>query len=214
MLKLLEPLWAKQIFISLYSAVQQSSFLYYWLPICADIFVFVYPVYLTGMYIWWIVYHNIYYKKASLWIFFATLISAIINIFWFQQFFEKERPNIFLNLKVQETGETILHQYLPASSFPSDHAVVSMSIAIASLLWGIKYKKKNFRIFGYIGIVISLIMCFSRIGIGIHWLTDILAWLCIGILVPLILFEKKIYTFLEKSIFLPLIKFQEKIIGR
>jgi membrane-associated phospholipid phosphatase len=34
-----------------------------------------------------------------------------------------------------ETEETLLHQILPSSSFPSDHAVVSMAVAMATLLW-------------------------------------------------------------------------------
>jgi membrane-associated phospholipid phosphatase len=31
--------------------------------------------------------------------------------------------------------ETLLHDILPTSSFPSDHAVVSMAFAMATLLW-------------------------------------------------------------------------------
>jgi membrane-associated phospholipid phosphatase len=34
-----------------------------------------------------------------------------------------------------EAEETLLHDILPTSSFPSDHAVVSMAVAVATLLW-------------------------------------------------------------------------------
>ena len=48
-------------------------------------------------------------------------------------FFYKERPIVVLNQV--EAEETLLHDILPTSSFPSDHAVVSMAFAMATLLW-------------------------------------------------------------------------------
>ncbi|PID34611.1 MAG: hypothetical protein CR971_02355 [candidate division SR1 bacterium] len=214
MLKLLEPVWAKKIFIAMYTTFQQTSLLYYLLPICADIFVFVYPIFLVILYLWGIVKADWYYKKASLWIFFATVFSAIVNVFGLQSFFEKQRPNIFLNLELQDTGETILHHYLPASSFPSDHATVSMAIAVATLLWGIQHKDRKFRIFGYVLIGISLLMSFSRVAVGVHWFTDVLAGLCLGVVIPFFLSRKVIAKFLEKYFFAYLIRFQEFILRR
>jgi membrane-associated phospholipid phosphatase len=34
-----------------------------------------------------------------------------------------------------EKTETILHKFLPSSSFPSDHAALSMAIAMGTLVW-------------------------------------------------------------------------------
>ncbi|MDR3168564.1 MAG: hypothetical protein LBU27_02130 [Candidatus Peribacteria bacterium] len=39
--------------------------------------------------------------------------------------------------------ETLFHGLLPNSSFPSDHAVVGMSIAIATLIWGHKIRSRH-----------------------------------------------------------------------
>ncbi len=214
MLKLLEPVWAKKIFISMYTAFQQTSFLYYLLPICADIFVFIYPIYLLVVYFWGIWKKDYYYKHAGVSIFFSTVITAIVNVLCLQSFFEKQRPNIFLNLTTSETGETILHQYLPVSSFPSDHATVSMAIAVATLLWGIQHKDKKFRIFGYFLIGISLLMSFSRVAVGVHWFSDVVAGLCLGVIIPFFLSRKCISNFLEKYFFSYLIKVQEFILRR
>jgi membrane-associated phospholipid phosphatase len=49
-----------------------------------------------------------------------------------QSFFLKNRPN--MDLFESDVGDTLLHSLLPDSSFPSDHAVVGMSIAVASLI--------------------------------------------------------------------------------
>ena len=74
-----------------------------------------------------------------------------------------------------EMEETLLHEILPTSSFPSDHAVVSMAFAVGTLLWGIYGKKKFFTWSGVIFLVISLVMCVCRILTLVHWPSDIVA---------------------------------------
>ncbi|MEI6775179.1 MAG: hypothetical protein WCL18_10860 [bacterium] len=54
-------------------------------------------------------------------------------------------------------NETILNTFMPTSSFPSDHAAVTMGIAMMSLFRGIKNKDKKFLRFGGILIMFSLI---------------------------------------------------------
>jgi len=154
-------------------------------PILADIFVFSYPVYLLWLYIWGWVKKAITPKVSALIIGANVAITVIANIA-IQFIFQKDRPNIVLGL-ADEKHKTILDKFLPNSSFPSDHAGVSMSIAIASILRGVTQKDKKYIWFGIIGIVFSLIMCSARVMTAVHRPTDIIAGMCVGIAIPLLL---------------------------
>jgi membrane-associated phospholipid phosphatase len=81
--------------------------------------------------------------------------SVVVNVA-IQFFVDKSRPNVVLGL-ADLKQETVLHQFLPSGSFPSDHAAVSMSIAMISLFRGIKNKDKKFLRFGGILIIFSLV---------------------------------------------------------
>ena len=149
-------------------------------------------------------------KQWAFYIFFATLIAVLINI-WIQTFFYKERPIVALNQV--EVEETLLHEILPVSSFPSDHAVVSMSFAMATLLWWIYNRKKFFTRSGVLFIMVSLVMTLCRILTLVHWPSDILAWLWLGILVPLILMIRPIRYALLRYLINPIIRFEQWFIG-
>lgn len=193
---LIEPQRWIQLMISFHQLIMQSEFWSAVVPVLADIFVFTYPLYLVALYSAWWIKKEIKYKVASLWIFIAVLFSTMTNIL-IQVFFQKSRPNILLGLSDQKS-ETILHSFLPSSSFPSDHAVVSMSIAVATLLRWIEKKDKKFLIFGIILLSFSLIMSISRVGIAVHRPTDIIGWFLVWATIPLILSYKKILSFSER----------------
>ncbi|MFA5748251.1 MAG: phosphatase PAP2 family protein [Candidatus Absconditabacterales bacterium] len=196
MLKLFEPIRGVHLLQSLNAWMQTSQTLTTLFPILADIFVFVYPVYFLVLYIYGMATRQKYYKNSALFIFIGTILSIIINL-GIQFFVNKTRPNFILGLKDLKQ-ETILHNFLPTSSFPSDHAALSMGIAISSLIRGIKNKDKKFIYFGIILIIFSLIMGFSRIITAVHRPTDIIGGSMIGILIPLILLNKKLYRLLDR----------------
>jgi membrane-associated phospholipid phosphatase len=98
----------------------------------ADVFVVIYPIFLISIYLYAIIKEKPIVKQGAVYVFFATFLAVLINI-GIQCFFYKERPIVVLNQV--EAEETLLHDILPTSSFPSDHAVVSMSFAMATLLW-------------------------------------------------------------------------------
>jgi membrane-associated phospholipid phosphatase len=103
-------------------------------PTGADIFVFVYPIFLVLLYLKGIIKKQTQPKEGAVFIFLSCFISVLVNI-GIQYFFLKNRPNIeLIELLDVDIGETLLHGILPNSSFPSDHAVVGMSIAIATLI--------------------------------------------------------------------------------
>ncbi len=178
-------------------------------PIFADIFVVLYPIFLVSMYIYAIIKKKPLLKQGSLYIFFSTLIAVLVNI-WVQTFFYKERPIVVLNQV--EVEETLLHEILPTSSFPSDHAVVSMSFAIATLLWWIFNRKKFFMWSGVLLILVSLVMTLSRVLTLVHRPSDILAGLWLWILIPLILMIRPIRYFLLRNIINPIIRFEQRFI--
>ncbi len=148
-----------------------------------------------------------YYKESALWIFWSGIWSMLFNIF-LQFFFYKVRPNVLLWLDYEKI-ETVLHKFLPESSFPSDHAAMSFGIAMGSIFWGIRNKDKKFVWIGGIFLIFGLIMWFSRVMIWVHWPTDIIAWFIVWILVPIVLFQKPIYKVLKKILINPIINLQK-----
>jgi len=193
MFKILEPQWWVNLLKSLFAWMQASIFRSYRIPILADVFVFMYPVYLWFLYIYGMAKKKIYYKISALYILAGVAMTYIINV-GIQFFVDKVRPNVVLwlpNLK----HETVLNKFLPTSSFPSDHAAVTMSIAMMSLFRGIKNKDKKFLRFGGILIIFSLITSFARVTSGVHRPTDVIAGSIVGIVVPLIIMRRPIYKF-------------------
>lgn len=204
MLKLVEPTRWINLSKSLYAWMQTSVFWAQWIPVLADVFVFTYPIYLLGLYGYWIVQtmkrsnaeslkNGLYHKVAAIYIFVWVTFTTVVNV-CIQFFVDKVRPNVVLWL-VDLKQETVLHKFLPSASFPSDHAAVTMSIAMMSLFRGIKNKDKKFLRFGGILIIFSLITSFARVTSGVHRPTDIIWGSLVGILIPLLLMCKPIYRF-------------------
>ncbi len=194
MWKLVEPTRGVNLLKSLFAWMQVSVFWSYRIPILADIFVFIYPIYLLILYIYGILKKKIYYKVSALCIWFGTLLSFLMNIF-IQFFVDKTRPNVVLWL-ADLKNETILNHFMPKSSFPSDHAALTMWIAMMTLFRGIINKEKKFLRIGGILIIFSLITSFARITSWVHWPTDVIAWSIVGIVVPFVLMRKPLYRFI------------------
>lgn len=209
-IEFIEPLWWMDI-LNWWIDIQTK---YEWIanlaPTFADIFVVIYPIFLVWIYLYAMIKKKPQIKQWAFYIFFATLIAVLINI-WIQTFFYKERPIVALNQV--EVEETLLHEILPVSSFPSDHAVVSMAFAMSTLLWWIYNRKKFFTWSGISLIVVSLIMTLCRILTLVHWPSDILAWLWLGILVPLILMIRPIRYALLRYVINPIIRFEQWFMG-
>ena len=179
-------------------------------PTFADIFVFAYPIFLVLIYLYAMIKKKVQIKQWAIYICIATFIAVLLNI-WIQTFFYKERPIVVLNQVEME--ETLLHDILPTSSFPSDHAVVSMAFAVATLLWWIYNRKKFFTRSGIFFIIISLVMTACRILTLVHRPSDIFAWLLLWALVPLILMIRPIRYALIRYVINPIIRFEQWFIG-
>jgi membrane-associated phospholipid phosphatase len=179
-------------------------------PTFADVFVVIYPILLVCIYIYAIIKKKPIVKQGAFYVFFVTLLAVLINV-WIQTFFYKERPIVVLNQVVVE--ETLLHDILPTSSFPSDHAVVSMSVAMAMLLWWLYNKQKFFTWSGVALIIISFIMTACRILTLVHWPSDIVAWLWLWIIIPMIVMIRPFRYVLLRCVINPIIRFEQWFIG-
>lgn len=199
-LKFLVNLWERYIWIGQFY------------PIWADIFVFVYPIFLTVLYLRGMIRKNPTYKSQALMIFFSCLISVIANILS-QQFFDKQRPIYMLGNQTQD-AETILHQFLPVTSFPSDHAVVTFSIAMATVLLAYRSHDKNLKIWSVFLFFFAIITGICRIGTTVHRTTDILAGMCVGLLVPVLLMLPKSQDFLQKYLINPIIDLEKWLMNK
>lgn len=180
-------------------------------PVLADVFVIAYPIFLVWIYVYAIIKNKSLIKQWALYIFFVTLFAVIINI-WIQTFFYKERPVVALSHIDAE--ETLLHDILPTSSFPSDHAVVSMAFAMATLLWWLYNKRKFFTWSGIVFIFVSLIMTACRILTLVHWPSDIVAWLWLWILVSLLLMIRPFRYMIIRFFVNPLIRLEQWVMRK
>lgn len=180
-------------------------------PIGADVFVFIYPIFLIALYLYWMIKGKIEQKKEAIFIFISCFFSVAANILS-QQFFDKKRP--IYELWIQDFDETILHNFLPSTSFPSDHAVVTFSVAMWTWLIAHKHKNKKLMRRGYFLFLIAIITVLCRIWTKVHRTTDILAWTIMGLLVPIVLTIPFCYNLIDKRIFTPIINFEERIIKK
>jgi membrane-associated phospholipid phosphatase len=207
MFPLQEPSRWINLVVSLNEYMKYHNFLLKVIPITADIFVFLFPILLVTLYIIWLCKKSDKIKESALRVFWSAIITSIINI-CIQFFFTKSRPTMML---FWHEEETMLHKFLPNSSFPSDHAAMSMWFAMWLLIRWIRQKDKNYILIGIVFLIFSLIMGFSRIMVWVHRPTDILWGFAVWIIVPLILSSNRIYRLLKKIFITPIISFQKRI---
>lgn len=101
----------------------------------------------------------------------GLFINALIAHFWY-----RARPFVVL-------PKGTFHQLIPHhadSSFPSDHTTGSMAFAAGVQGRSQKWVSISFP-------VLAIIVMFSRVYCGVHWPTDVLASVVVGILSSLII---------------------------
>lgn len=207
-----EPKWGYDFLKMLVDLWNKHQWIADFYPIGADIFVFVYPIFLTYWYLRGMITKNKLFKQDALIIFFSCLFSVIVNILS-QQFFDKQRPIYELGTVVVDK-DTILHQFLPVTSFPSDHAVVTFSIAMATLLLALRSHNKNLKIWSGSLFVFAVITGLCRIGTTVHRTTDILAGVVVGLLTPIVLFLPKPMDLLTRFVLDPIISFETRLMNK
>lgn len=192
-------------------------------PLLADIFVFSYPLYLIYLYfshskeksrwnILWIKNQDKEKKYHALSLLFTTLGAIIIN-YAIKLLINQQRPYHSLDLAIKPQESLILN-HIPTDAFPSDHAAVSIAIAVSTLIWWYRSHNKNMIIIGWFFVSFSIIMSISRITMGLHRPIDIIGGTLIGLLAALLITYKPFHAFLQRKIYSPLIRFQEYIFSK
>ncbi|NLA43076.1 phosphatase PAP2 family protein [Candidatus Saccharibacteria bacterium] len=114
--------------------------------------------------VYWLKSH----KKAALMIFSSVFGSVAINVV-LKSIFQRDRPDFWTHL-VYEAGY----------SFPSGHAMASSALAIALifLLWRTTVKWHAVAL----GVIYMVLVGASRMYLGVHYPTDIVAGWCVSLL--------------------------------
>jgi membrane-associated phospholipid phosphatase len=183
-MQLIEPQRWVNVIQAMNTFVSSSQLMFTIVSILADVIVFLFPVFLAGVYIVWMKKKSDVYKVYALRIFSSAIIAAIINII-IQFFFNKTRPESVLT-----ATWSLLLKHLPTMSFPSDHAAVSMAFAIAtyyfSRLLQLERAKNTMRWWAIFFVIWSIVMSLARVAVWVHRPTDILAGWVVWILAVII----------------------------
>ena len=200
-----EPLWGKHLMVWLNEWINKHYILTKLVPFTADIFVFTYPVYLVALYLIGITKRKEYFKDAAMYIFFSSAIAAGVNIV-VKFFVDKQRPEEYITNK-----NNLILDHLPTAPFPSDHAAVAAAVAMSTMIWWIRHKDKTFVRLSWFFWLACLVMSVSRVAVAIHWPTDVLVGIGVGILSAWILLRKRIWAWVKRTILTPLIALEKWI---
>jgi|GEM_PF-235235 len=101
----------------------------------------------------------------------AVLIGASVMVITFKLFFHQLRPQVFTPL-VQETNY----------SFPSGHSLTSFAVWGFVAWWVVSIDPKQIWrwCLGLLGVLIAALVACSRLYLGVHWPTDVLAGVFLG----------------------------------
>lgn len=105
-------------------------------------------------------------------------VSGLIKLFYF-------RPRPFLTHDVTQLFNETSH------SFPSDHATFFFTLAFAVFFWNRKW--------GFWFFVSALLMSVARIMSGVHYPSDVLGGMLIGLVIAFIIFKYLRKTFKRLS---------------
>ena len=203
-----EPQWGEDMLYSLQNLFVDWKILDF-MTRFADVFAFVWPVMLVLLYIVGMIFKRRDFKMGAVWIFLSAVFAGIVNII-VQLFSTKQRPDQLLDLWFSKKEDLLLYDFLPQGSFPSDHASVAFAIATATLVWGLYTKKSLFVWLAvplYIG---AVVMSVARVWIGIHWPTDVLAGLVVGVLVGCMMWFGRAWV---ERLVSWLVSIEEKVMG-
>ena len=111
----------------------------------------------------------------------ALALSGIFTNLIIKRIVQRERPYVMI------PGLTPEGEIPTDASFPSGHASAGMAAAVAFFIvlqWIMEKKKAH--VLGAMIIAVSACICFSRLYLGVHYPTDVLCGLLLGIIYGII----------------------------
>ena len=113
-------------------------------------------------------------KAAAILIVTVAGVAEVLNLL-LKEIFQRARPSLFTEIAT-------LHSY----SFPSGHAMSSTAVYGGVALLAAKAFPAHRRLFGVVATVLVLLIGLSRIYLGVHWFTDVVAGFAAGLFVLLV----------------------------
>ncbi len=113
-------------------------------------------------------------RRFEAWLLAASVICAAILVYVLKAFVGRTRPDLWKT------------EWYWGSSFPSGHTLLVTAFALATVICVTRiWPEKR-----YIAVLIATVWVFSvaisRLVLGVHWPTDVLAAACIGAFLPLV----------------------------
>jgi undecaprenyl-diphosphatase len=122
----------------------------------------------------------------------ALLLNVLISSVYF-----RARP--FVTLPHGSFTQILTH---PAdASFPSDHVAGGAGFAAAS--WG-----KNVRWISYTFTILTIVVAFARVYVGVHWPTDVIGGFVVGIIASQIMWRLSRFIYPLTSLALRIFKYE------
>jgi undecaprenyl-diphosphatase len=103
----------------------------------------------------------------------VSVVSAALIVFIIKTSVGRHRPMLW---------ET---EYYWGSSFPSGHTLAVAAFATAATLLALKFRPASQGIVMILAFLWIFLVGLSRLVLGVHWPTDVLAAACIGTFLPL-----------------------------
>lgn len=109
---------------------------------------------------------------GAMWLVLAATLGGLIVTTALKQWFERPRPDIVPHLSLVHT-----------SSFPSGHSMLSATVflTLGALLGRFVQEFRLKAYFLIVALILTLLVGVSRVYLGVHWPTDVLAGWCAGL---------------------------------
>jgi undecaprenyl-diphosphatase len=146
------------------------------------------PLYLVLLYLGYKHFDKVTFFKFILYVIATVAITDLVSVHLFKNVFLRYRPSHHLQLMHQlHFYEIKPGEYYRGGTygFVSSHAANFFAIAASVLL----AFQGAFRQLKWILPVIGILICFSRIYLGVHYLSDVVAGAGLGVLIAFVLYR-------------------------